>query len=140
MSVRAYRAQERIELELINGRQMWPAAVGNYTRSEHCEGHFAGWCIFNYLSCFCPCLIESAIGGCCDCCCCYTAHRRKKLRDRYKLKGSVCTDYLVQCPMWCVVGGCAINSYQEVCPLTFNPTVRSIMLLCAWMVRWLQEA
>ena len=107
-------AQERVELELIDGRQMWPSAVRDYTRSEHCEGHFGAWCIVNYYTLCIPCCVEAAIGGCCDCCCCYTARRRKKLRDRYKLKGTVCTDYLLQCPMWCVIGGCAFNAYQEV--------------------------
>jgi len=112
------RNNERIELELINGRQIWPAVLsGDYTRSEHCEGHIAGWCIYSpHLLCL-PYCVEACIGGCCDCCCCYAAHRRKKLRDRYKLKGTACGDYLLQCPMWLTAGGFALNVYQEAMEL-----------------------
>ena len=36
--------QERIELELVDGKQVWPAAERDYISSEHCEGHLAVCC------------------------------------------------------------------------------------------------
>ena len=42
------------------------------------------------------CIPTCCFGGC-DTICCYAAARRKKLRDRYKLKGNPCTDYLMTC-------------------------------------------
>lgn len=124
-SAAAGRPQERIELEMIGDRQMWPRAVwgapggGGYMYSEHCEGHLMA----NYCTCLGLCAIPFCVNCCvggCDYCCCYMAARRRKLRIRYKLKGNPCMDY---CFAGCLPfflgflagGPGGLAAYQEVC-------------------------